>query len=296
MKENLEHKKTMRGLIWFYVLAYGISWLIWSPLVFFPQQTEGWGILILVGSFGPLLAAGIAAWIEGGRAGCGRWLKTAFRWRIHFGWYLLGGLGLPMLVAALHVGLGVLLGGTIRAPGDPDWQWRALFFPVSVIVNAVLSSAGGEEPGWRGFALPRLAQRTHPLAASVLMGALWGPWHLPLFFTALWQGREPAWLLFLYCIPLAIVANWLTFKARQSALPAMLLHAGGNGYGALCVIAPISIGSLTLGFTALKTIVYWGIALVLIGVTRGELGYQRQSAAQPAATQMSTPQHVALET
>ena len=37
----------------------------------------------------------------------------------------------------------------------------------------------------------------HPLSASALMGALWGPWHLPLWFTPLWQGREPAWLLML---------------------------------------------------------------------------------------------------
>jgi membrane protease YdiL (CAAX protease family) len=290
VRASVERKETIKGLIWFYVLAYGLSWLIWSPLVLFPQRSEPLGILVLAGSFGPFLAAGIAAWIEGGRAGCGRWLQTAFKWRIHLGWYLLGGLGLPLLIAALHAGLGTLLGGTVSLPDDPTGRWRALFFPLSVALNAVLSSAGGEEPGWRGFALPRLSQHTHPLVASVLMGVLWGPWHLPLFFTSLWQGREQIWLLFLYCIPLTIIANWLTFKAKQSAIPAMLLHAGTNGYGALFVMAPLSIGSLSLGFSGLKTVVYGLVALVLIIATRGRLGHRiRREADQRTPAQAAAP-------
>jgi membrane protease YdiL (CAAX protease family) len=268
----VEPENTIKSVVRFYVLAYVISWAIWSPLVFFPQQSERLGVLVLVGAFGPLLAAAIAAWIEGGWAECKGWLKTAFRWRIHVGWYLLGGLGLPLGTAALHVGLGALLGGQVRTPDDPAWPWTALLYPVSVLVNAVISSAGGEEPGWRGFALPRLVQRMHPLAASALMGALWGPWHGPLFFTTQWQGREQAWLLFLYCIPLSIIANWLTFRAKQSAIPAMLLHAGGNGYGALFAIEGAALGSWALGFTELKTVVYWVVALVLVAATRGRLG------------------------
>jgi len=278
-------KQAIKGVIWFYVLAFAISWAIWSPLILFPRQSERLGFLVLIGAFGPLLAAGIAAWIEApmgeGWAGCKGWLQSAFRWRIPIGWYLLGGLGLPLLVAALHAGLGILLGGQVRAPDDPQWPWTALFFPVSVLVNAVLSSAGGEEPGWRGYALPRLARRMHPLAASVLMGALWGPWHLPLFFTAHWQGREQALLLLVYCIPLSIIANWLTFKARRSALPAMLLHAGTNGYGALFVLEGASLGAVSLGFTGLKTVVYWVVALALIVASRGRLGYDRPTL-QPA--------------
>lgn len=284
---NDKRTDTIAGVIWFYVLAFGISWLVWSPLILLPQRSASLGFLVLAGSFGPMLAAGIAAWIEGGRAGCVRWLKSAFRWRIHFGWYLLGGLGLPLLVAVLHVGLGALLGGEVRLPEGPA-RWQALFFPVSVLVNAVLSSAGGEEPGWRGFALPRLARRMHPLSASALMGALWGPWHLPLFFTPLWRGREPLWLMCLYCIPLTVIFGWLTLRAKQSALPAMLLHAGGNGYDALFVMAPIALGPLTLGFTGLKTIVYSLIALALIFATRGRLGYRAMSEAEHRPS-VSTP-------
>ena len=109
MNTRDKRRDLIASIVWFYALAYGLSWLIWSPLVLFPQRAERLGILVLAGSFGPLLAAGIAAWIEGGRAAFLGWLRTAFRWRIHWGWYLLGGLGLPLLVAALHAGLGLLL-------------------------------------------------------------------------------------------------------------------------------------------------------------------------------------------
>ena len=47
-------------------------------------------------------------------------------------------------------------------------------------VSALFAAGIGEEPGWRGFALPRI-QRYRPLRGSLLLGALWGVWHLPLW-------------------------------------------------------------------------------------------------------------------
>ena len=165
---NDKRTDTIAGVIWFYVLAFGISWLVWSPLILFPQRSASLGFLVLAGSFGPMLAAGIAAWIEGGRAGCVRWLKSAFRWRIHFGWYLLGGLGgdynpqrfthsgqwvfcqtrdSPALVKGFPIALGGLghlawaMGGDIYALGR------------SSSGNGILAVSDGTEP-WTPLALP----------------------------------------------------------------------------------------------------------------------------------------------
>jgi hypothetical protein len=47
-----------------------------------------------------------------------------------------------------------------------------------------------EEPGWRGFALPRLPERHDPFAGSLLLGLLWGAWHLPLYLVPDWADQN----------------------------------------------------------------------------------------------------------
>ena len=58
--------------------------------------------------------------------------------------------------------------------------WATL--PVHFVYTLLLCGPLGEEPGWRGFALPRLQARHGPLAASFWLGLLWAGWHLPLWF------------------------------------------------------------------------------------------------------------------
>jgi hypothetical protein len=64
--------KDIKGVIWFYVLAYAISWGLWAPLVLFPQQSGQLRFLVIAGAFGPFLAAVIVSWLDGGWAGLGQ--------------------------------------------------------------------------------------------------------------------------------------------------------------------------------------------------------------------------------
>jgi hypothetical protein len=263
----------------FYLLAFAISALLWSPLIFLPQAADKLGFLVLLGAFGPTFAALITiGWYEGS-AGLRSWLKRIFTWRIQPWWYLLGGLLLPLVIALAHLAIYLLLFGAVEMAGEPPWYTIAVFFPLNVLITAPITS-GMEEVGWQGLAMPELLRRFSPLSANILHGLIWAAWHIPLYFTSAWDGKEPLLLMFTYTIPLAMILTWLTNKSRGSVLPAILLHNAGNLYGSYFTSETIFASPLTTHFSAIKTAIYWGIAIFLLVTTRGQLGYRQEQAKQ----------------
>jgi uncharacterized protein len=104
--------------------------------------------------------------------------------------------------------------------------------PVPLMLGAILVSTwvqAGEEVGWRGYALPRLAARLGLGGASVLLGVVWALWHLPLFFL---QGSGsdgqsfPIYLV--HVTALSVAMSWLYWRAQGSLLLVMLMHASVN--------------------------------------------------------------------
>ena len=277
-------KKTKRMLITFFVLAFAISWMIWLPLLLFPARADQLDFLVLIGVYGPFLSAIITDLIYDGRAGLWNWLKSVFKWRIPVRWYLIGGVLINFLFVALHIGLYLLLGGRLLlANGDIPWYGYLLIFPVSVFLGFPFGSGLGEEAGWRGFALPKLLERFSPIIASVILGAVWGLWHIPVLLMSTWEGSTQGILLFVYVIPLSMIMTWVYLKSRRSTIPVMLMHTGGNLYGSMLssslILETVLVDSPGLDFTILKTIYYTAVAVVLIIVTKGQLGYSGEEEA-----------------
>jgi membrane protease YdiL (CAAX protease family) len=96
----------------------------------------------------------------------------------------------------------------------------------AVALLSPLSGALGEEPGWRGFALPRLLHGRSPLAASLVLGVLWAGWHAPLFVTGLY-GQVVVRVLFM--VTTTVLYTLLFQGTGGSVLLAMLFHAMWNG-------------------------------------------------------------------
>ena len=184
-------------MVWFLVLTFAISWGFFIPAVtIIPADAQI--IAIIIGAFGPFLAAVIVISTAMGKAELVQWFQEIFRFRIPLSFYLVGAFVLPIGVGYLHYGLYIFFGGTGDfANAVPYWQYLLYLIPTALL------SGGNEEPGWRGFVLRSLLQWFHPLVASLLLGVVHSLWHLPLMEH---YSTSIGWYMF-NLIPLTIIFN-----------------------------------------------------------------------------------------
>src|SRR5438045_2519719 len=143
-------------LITFFVLAFVFSWYPWI-IAIVRGRTSGPNPL------GPLVAALIVTALAEGRAGLRTLLGRLVRARIGLRWYAVI-FGLPVVICAAAVALMAAFGNVIALPGAAAWRElpdRFLFIFLFIGL--------GEEPGWRGFALPRLQKNQSPVIASLIL-------------------------------------------------------------------------------------------------------------------------------
>jgi membrane protease YdiL (CAAX protease family) len=232
----------------FFVLTYVAAWCLWAPLLILrdtlPPAVAF--ILVLLGSLVPSTIAIVLVAILHGNRGVRSLLGRLVKWRVGFRWYAVV-LILPLL-APLGLGVSILLGG--RAPTVDSSVIAVL---VGFVFSIFPGSALGEELGWRGFALPHLQDGHSALAAALIVGPLWGCYHLPLWLT----GNEshpiilfPAFVL--SAIALSVLLAWIYNSTAGSLLLVVLFHATAN-LPVTFLIAPLGIDMIQpfLIFTAL---------------------------------------------
>lgn len=122
------------------------------------------------------------------------------------------------------------------------------FSPISamgVFLAALMVSGGNEELGWRAVLEPELERRIPFFAACLATGAIWGLWHLPLWFT---QGAGRETTPFLAFVALAMLLSfWLSalYRAGGCAFSCCLLHALAN-----TLIGVLSLSNISLVIAA----------------------------------------------
>ena len=116
--------------------------------------------------------------------------------------------------------------------------------------------------------VPALLERLHPVLAAAVLGVIHSAWHLPLMGH---YDTTFGWFLF-DVIPLTFVLNWFYLKSRKSAIPVMLLHAGTNVISSFVPTPMDVLGGLGT-YMLLRGLVYWGMAITLVVVTKGRLGW-----------------------
>jgi membrane protease YdiL (CAAX protease family) len=247
-------------LISFFILAYAIAWI---PVGL--QGIFGRGVLGIAG-FAPALAAIILASVNEGQTGVQDLLASLFRWRVGLKWYLTALLA-PLALEVLAIPLQGWLGGATASIHLRDWIRTLpsqLPLLVPVLLFLVLYSSG-EELGWRGYALPGLQKRYGSLWASLILGILWGLWHLPVLLTSgTVQSGLPVPGYVLATIGYSFIYTCIYNGSKGSLLLASLYHASSNlvlNYGN--VISPAVIDNLYLSLIPLAFLVL--VVIVISG-------------------------------
>lgn len=284
--------RTLRGsvrrrpLTWFFALAYGLSWVAWLPYVLSGNGLGVWHFTfpggagasqltgVLPGAYlGPIGSALLIIALTEGRAGLRTWRARMTRFKVSWRWYLAVLVSVPLALTLASV---VLSGD---GPARPSVTVLLAFLPG--LIAQLITTGLAEEPGWREFAMPRMQRRHGPLVATLIVGVLWGGWHLPLFLTDWGGGPDITWTEPVEFVATAtlfsFVMTWVFNRSGESMPLVMLLHCGVNNYFSIAgedLFPGMSHADVTHAFFLASL----AGAVIALAATRGRLGLPKRQA------------------
>jgi membrane protease YdiL (CAAX protease family) len=218
------------ALLVYFVLAFAISWVFMIPVALSAQGLLVQSIpyaLYYLAPMGPMISAITVSAVVEGREGLRHQLRGLTKWRVGFKYVAFSVLA-PVALFILAVLLEWIL--------DGEWpEWGLLgqvdylpYLGIPGVLGLWLVTFGlGEEMGWRGFALPRLQRGRTALSATLILGLLWGLWHLPAFFfrdTYMEMGVLGLPMFLVSIIFASVVFTWLYNSTGGSVLMVILFH------------------------------------------------------------------------
>lgn len=267
----------------YYAIAFAISWgailLAVGPDGFI-GTADTIAIAGAVSLAGPSVAGILMTGLVDGRAGFRELVSRLLRWRVRVRWYAVALLTAPLVMAATQFGLSLKF---------PEFRPDILTADdkLSIVMIGTMTALVVpvfEELGWTGFVLPRLRRRYGVLVTGLLMGLLWGAWHLPLFAgTTDSEGTVPPALvvgaLLLAWLPAYRVLMVWVYERTASLLLTMLMHAP-------IVVAQYVLAAEAVSGTAVLTqvllwgAVFWLIVAVVAWTNGGRLTPREDAAAR----------------
>lgn len=239
----------------FFVLAFVFTWGLQIPGVLareglLPGDPEAYLPFVMLGIFGPMVAAIVQTARAEGRGGVRRLFGRLLQWRIGPQW-----LAMALLLP------GLLLAGGLVLMQLAGYEGSALLLPEGGRWVVIPIIAIAEEVGWRGYALPRLKARYGAFAGSVILGVLWTLWHIPMFV-----GMDvPLDLLPVMTLMLvggSLFYTWLVERTGGNLVIAVLAHAGAHLQNAHLTLPADTLPLLV------ATIVYAGLGLAVTRLDR----------------------------
>jgi membrane protease YdiL (CAAX protease family) len=282
-----EYRAIDQPVLKYFALVFAFSWSVWFAASAIPAPGSPGttvfsllrGPLYLTGVFAPAICALALTARAQGSAGVWALARRIGRWHVKPKWYIFAA------GYTIAIKLAVALIVRIASGSWPRFGSES----TAIIVLALLTSTwvqAGEELGWRGYALPRLSRRFGLGRASIILGAIWAAWHLPLFFAPeadTFSQSFPAY--FLGVTALSVAMAWLYWKTGGSLLLVMLLHAAYNNTKDIVPSAAVTPGPgpFTLHATAVAwttVALMWACAGFFLVRMRGAI-VDKHSAAGP---------------
>lgn len=268
------------AVVSFFLLAYAIAWGAFGIIGLIARQSgvadaqtllamaeayqfenaaltvPTWLVYLLtrLADFAFTIAGIVMIAVTAGRTGLKELWQRLTRWQISWTWYVLGLLPIVLYLVATAVANAYPSATiTTNTVSIALFSLHAGFF-----VSLFLRGAMGEELGLRGFALPRLQERMTPFRASLIIGVLWGAWHLPVLI-----GRDALSIVAfaLLSIGLSMLFTWLFNGSGGSLIPVLLFHAAQNWEEGFETIFPALVGT---EWELIAT-----LALLVIGIVAG---------------------------
>jgi membrane protease YdiL (CAAX protease family) len=254
-------------IITFFVLTYAIAW---GLIPFWTFQAGS-----------PFIAALIVIPLTQGLSGLKELGLRMIRWRVRWYWYVVA-IGLPLAVLGITVGLNVALGASVPSLAGVGSVSTVLMMFALRLVNPG-DGALGEEPGWRGFALPGLQTTLSPLVSTLILGVAVTGWHVPLLF--LEDGLLRPSIIAGFLLGTLAVTFWYTWlfnHTRGSVLITLISHAAQG---------TIQIGALwSVGADFAQAMLLNSIVLSVLAI--GLVVFDRKAWLGPAAAETRTPEAV----
>lgn len=247
---------------WFYLLAFGISWLGMITAVLAshgiaPFDNPYVQLFSIFYAVGPTLAAFIVSQVT---YGVQELDKGLMQWRVGLIWYMVAVLSPIVLFTISQIVTKLLnLPVKIAVPQGDLSFYGILGFVINFFANTC------EEIGWRGFALPRLQKRYSALIATLIVGILWALWHLPLVFLVGNPMSEFPFLWLIIIVTNAFIYTWIYNSTKGSILLVALFHGALNIFGVFITgVSPMAYA-----------LVNFVVAIILITVF-GKVNLSRQ--------------------
>jgi membrane protease YdiL (CAAX protease family) len=245
-------KRYPQGVFWGIAYVTGNLGYILSRL----YPSDLWQFFV----WGVFLGGVFVTAIADGRSGLREYFSRMARWRVAIKWYAIA-LFLPVLINLAAIGLNIVSGAQIETNIQLPSAPQVVFFFLMTFFFIAL----GEEPGFRGFALPRLLNGRSALSASLILGALHAIWHLPLFI-----GGDMPLSTILIILAGAVMFTWIFNNTSGSVLIAMIFHTMVDL--SVAYFEPVFSGASAQSVPIWQMVTYGATAIFIVILTGWELG------------------------